>query len=208
MDKSAAHQPRRLVFWLLASCLAASAGCSAVSNCRDWARNGFKVGPEYCKPAAPVAPAWIDEDDQRVNSNTAQTADWWLTFGDPVLNDLVQTSYSQNLTLREAGTRVLQARAQRGGVIKPSGMNGRPLGAGGENDFRHKRYVACVRLHRPMQPTLDWYARRCSSPKRVMALLPRRGGDALISSLRGQTHADCSEKRPFWERPSGLWFVS
>lgn len=126
MNKNTEHKPRSLAFLLLVWCLAASAGCSAVSNCREWAGNGFKVGPEYCKPAAPVAPAWIDEDDQRVSSNTAQTADWWLTFGDPVLNNLVQASYAQNLTLREAGMRVLEARAQRGvtaGNLFPQSQN-------------------------------------------------------------------------------------
>ena len=34
-------------------------------------------------------------------------------FQDPVLNELVDAAYQQNLTLREAGLRVLQARAQR-----------------------------------------------------------------------------------------------
>jgi NodT family efflux transporter outer membrane factor (OMF) lipoprotein len=107
-------QYRGLVLLLLASCLATSSGCAGYWSCRDWVRNGFKVGPEYCKPAAPVAEDWIDADDRRVTSNSAQTADWWLTFCDPVLNDLVQASYAQNLTLREAGMRVLEARAQRG----------------------------------------------------------------------------------------------
>ena len=46
---------------------------------------------------------------------------WWTVFTDPVLNEsdpvlnyLVQTAYKQNLTLRQAGMRVLQARAQLG----------------------------------------------------------------------------------------------
>ena len=119
-------QRRYLAFLLLASCLVVNTGCSTYSNCREWVHNGFKVGPEYCKPAAPVAEDWIDADDQRVSSGTAQTADWWLTFGDPVLNSLVQASYAQNLTLREAGMRVLEARAQRGisaGNLFPQSQN-------------------------------------------------------------------------------------
>ena len=39
---------------------------------------------------------------------------WWAVFDDPVLNALVCDAYRQNLTLREAGFRVLQARAQLG----------------------------------------------------------------------------------------------
>ena len=34
-------------------------------------------------------------------------------FQDPLLNDLVRAAYEQNLTLREAGRRIMQARAQR-----------------------------------------------------------------------------------------------
>ena len=125
-DRGTRSQYRGLAFLLLASCLLASSGCAGYWSCRDWVRNGFKVGPEYCKPAAPVAEDWIDSDDERVSSNTAQTADWWLTFNDPVLNNLVQASYAQNLTLREAGMRVLEARAQRGvaaGNLFPQSQN-------------------------------------------------------------------------------------
>ena len=39
---------------------------------------------------------------------------WWEAFGDPMINQLVQSVYEQNLSLRAAGMRVLDARAQRG----------------------------------------------------------------------------------------------
>lgn len=84
---------------------------------QGWARNGFKVGPEYRKPMAPAADAWIDAEDKRVRSEPARLADWWLTFNDPKLNELVLTAANQNLTLREAGMRVLQARAERGVAV-------------------------------------------------------------------------------------------
>lgn len=86
------------------------------SGCRlpQWARNGCKVGPNYCHPpCAAVADNWIDSDDPRVLSQPPEYPDWWSVFQDPVLNCLVETSYQQNLTLREAGLRVMQARAQR-----------------------------------------------------------------------------------------------
>jgi outer membrane protein TolC len=41
-------------------------------------------------------------------------AAWWQTFRDPVLDSLICTAYRQNLTLRDAGFRILEARAQRG----------------------------------------------------------------------------------------------
>ncbi|MEM6798060.1 MAG: efflux transporter outer membrane subunit [Planctomycetota bacterium] len=112
---------RRSHLWrislLLAAVVVTASGCSMYDGCRNWVGNGFKVGPEYCKPAAPVAEAWIDAADRRVKSDPAQTAEWWLTFNDPVLNELVLSASSQNLTLREAGMRVLQARADRGAAV-------------------------------------------------------------------------------------------
>jgi NodT family efflux transporter outer membrane factor (OMF) lipoprotein len=82
-------------------------------NLRDWVRNGFKVGPNYCRPQAPVASEWIDYRDSRVRSEEADLSQWWRAFNDAVLNQLVDTAYEQNLSLREAGSRVLAARAQR-----------------------------------------------------------------------------------------------
>jgi NodT family efflux transporter outer membrane factor (OMF) lipoprotein len=95
---------------LLAGCLSA-AGCTTLS---DYINNGFKVGPNYKRPPAPVAQKWIDADDARVRSEPEDDSHWWTVFSDPVLSDLIQTAYRQNLTLREAGFRVLQARALLG----------------------------------------------------------------------------------------------
>jgi NodT family efflux transporter outer membrane factor (OMF) lipoprotein len=61
-----------------------------------------------------VATHWIDDKDKRVRSELEDDSHWWTVFKDPVLNDLVQSAYSENLTLREAGFRVLQARASLG----------------------------------------------------------------------------------------------
>jgi NodT family efflux transporter outer membrane factor (OMF) lipoprotein len=86
-------------------------GCTTLGEYID---NGFKVGPNYKRPPAPVAEQWIDAGDVRVRSQEPDDSHWWTVFNDPVLNDLIQTAYRQNLTLREAGFRVLQARAQLG----------------------------------------------------------------------------------------------
>ena len=77
-----------------------------------WANNGFKVGPDPCCPQAQVAKNWIDTDDQ-ITPRQPDFPDWWAVFNDPILNDLVQTAYEQNPSLREAGWRVMQARARR-----------------------------------------------------------------------------------------------
>jgi NodT family efflux transporter outer membrane factor (OMF) lipoprotein len=96
--------------------LATLTGCCGVRGTRltDWWCNGLKVGPNYSRPMAPVASQWIDYADPRVKSEERQLGQWWTVFDDPTLNTLVQMSYQQNLTLRAAGARILEARAQRG----------------------------------------------------------------------------------------------
>ena len=89
----------------------AGAGCQHVER---YIHNGFKVGPNYCPPAAPVKDHWIDSADRRVRSDTDDLSDWWTVFGDPLLNRFMRDAYTQNLTLRQAGFRILQARAIRG----------------------------------------------------------------------------------------------
>jgi NodT family efflux transporter outer membrane factor (OMF) lipoprotein len=96
--------------------------CGACTPVTEYVHNGFKVGPNYRKPLAAVAGNWIDASDKRVRTESDDLSKWWTVFNDPVLNDLVCYAYRQNLTLREAGFRVLQARAQLGiavGAIFP-----------------------------------------------------------------------------------------
>src|SRR5262245_33036036 len=79
-------------------------GCCQVpgGRCTDWWRNGFKVGPNYCRPPAPVAQEWIDYANPKIKSDENTPCAWWSVFNDPVLNSLIETAYQQNLTLRVA----------------------------------------------------------------------------------------------------------
>src|SRR5271157_1838268 len=86
-------------------------GC-VVTGPLEYIHNGLKVGPNYRKPPAPVAADWIDASDQRLRRGPDDLSQWWKVFNDPVLDNLICTAYHQNLTLRQAGFRVLQARAQ------------------------------------------------------------------------------------------------
>lgn len=97
---------------LVATLLCAS-GCTSV---REYFHNGLKVGPNYKRPAVPVADEWIDSQSSRISSDSEVRRAWWEVFNDPVLNTLVLTAYQQNITLREAGFRVAEAQAQRGVV--------------------------------------------------------------------------------------------
>jgi NodT family efflux transporter outer membrane factor (OMF) lipoprotein len=119
------QRPKFVSHGLAALVLLLLCGCTP---CREYLRNGFKVGPNYGRPPAPVAQQWIDANDKRVQSEEdANTmCQWWGVFNDPILNDLICTAYHQNLTLRQAGFRVLEARAQLGiaiGNIFPQTQN-------------------------------------------------------------------------------------
>lgn len=100
-----------------------ASGCT--TSLRQWCHNGFKVGPNYAPPAASVSPQWIDASDQRLKMEPANDGDWWSVFNDPALNGLIETAYQQNLDLKTAGQRILEARAQRNiaaGNLFPQGQ--------------------------------------------------------------------------------------
>jgi outer membrane protein TolC len=73
-----------------------------------------KLGPDFEKPEALVAEDWVEVDQEKISRQPADHPEWWTVFNDPVLNQLIETARSQNLTLRSAGLRVLQANAQLG----------------------------------------------------------------------------------------------
>jgi multidrug efflux system outer membrane protein len=77
---------------LLAACIAAAlAGCT--------------VGPNYVRPTVETPPAWrIDYPKAADVANLK----WWEQFGDPVLNQLVETALRDNRDLRIAAARVDQ----------------------------------------------------------------------------------------------------
>jgi NodT family efflux transporter outer membrane factor (OMF) lipoprotein len=136
--------------WFFLALAMCCCGCTPLT---EYVQNGFKVGPNYRKPIAAVASDWIDASDKRVRTDSDDLSKWWTVFNDPVLNDLICDAYNQNLTLRAAGYRVLQARAQLGiavGAIFPqaqamtgdfsreasSGQNG----SGAQNFFSRWNY--------------------------------------------------------------------
>src|SRR5579884_1860801 len=103
--------PRWFALLSLVGAVLGSSGC-ITSGVSDWVHNGFKVGPNYCKPPAPVAAEWIQARDKDVQARHLK--DWWTVFQDETLNTLVRVAYDQNPTLRVMSARVLEARAQQG----------------------------------------------------------------------------------------------
>jgi NodT family efflux transporter outer membrane factor (OMF) lipoprotein len=70
------------------------------------------VGPDYQTPTAKFASEWsaplvgASVDPGTVNGY------WWKSLNDPVLDQLIEIAFTNNLSLQIAGVRILQARAQ------------------------------------------------------------------------------------------------
>jgi NodT family efflux transporter outer membrane factor (OMF) lipoprotein len=76
--------------------------------------SGCMVGPNYVRPPAQVADQWMEVGAPEIKAEAADYSEWWAIFGDPVLDELVDLAYQQNLPLQIAGVRILQTRAQLG----------------------------------------------------------------------------------------------
>ena len=76
--------------------------------------SGCMIGPNYIRPPAQVAEQWMEVSDAQLKPEPADNVEWWQVFNDPILNQLVEMAYAQNLPLQQAGLRILQTRAQLG----------------------------------------------------------------------------------------------
>ncbi len=78
---------------------------------------GCMIGPDFVTPDAPLEEVWTQEQDPRIKTEAADFREWWTVFQDPVLDNLIDMAYGQNLNLQIAGLRILEARAQLGVAI-------------------------------------------------------------------------------------------
>ncbi len=102
-------RPGFLYLTLLLLCLG-TAGCTSVGQ---WLDNGFKVGPNYRRPCGNTAGEWLEEPEPLIQETAGDYRAWWTTFRDPVLDQLVDMTYHQNLSLKAACWRIQEARALR-----------------------------------------------------------------------------------------------
>lgn len=72
----------------------------------------FKLGPDFVPPAAKVSEAWQDQTNPSLKQGDFRQ--WWTVFQDPVLNQLIEQAYQQNLGLQAAAVRIQEARARLG----------------------------------------------------------------------------------------------
>ncbi|MAR11311.1 MAG: transporter [Blastopirellula sp.] len=77
---------------------------------------GCHVGPDPCVPSVEMQPFFRHLGEEVVQQETADLKGWWHVFEDPTLNVLIEEAATQNLTLRQASQRILEARSQRGVV--------------------------------------------------------------------------------------------
>ncbi|MGI9292324.1 MAG: efflux transporter outer membrane subunit [Gammaproteobacteria bacterium] len=69
------------------------------------------LGPDYVAPEVDTELQWLQSQDPVLSSQEPANPEWWSSaFKDPVLNELIDISLNDNLSLRSAGLRVLQAR--------------------------------------------------------------------------------------------------
>jgi outer membrane protein, multidrug efflux system len=83
---------------------------------------GCTVGPDFHAPQTVTPTAWqafnpaVESGASVTTSQAAALVEWWDAFDDPELSSLVNETLLANLDLRQAKSRIRQARAARGVV--------------------------------------------------------------------------------------------
>jgi outer membrane protein, multidrug efflux system len=72
---------------------------------------GCAVGPDYRKPDVAMPKQWRESVNDLPMS--AYKSHWWHSFNDPELNRLVHEAVASNLDVKQAATRIRDARAQQ-----------------------------------------------------------------------------------------------
>ncbi len=82
-----------------------------------FAVSGCTLGPNFLRPRAKIDTQWLEARDAHLKAETPDTKEWWKVFDDPILNELVDIAYRQNLDLQIAGLRIYEARARMGVAV-------------------------------------------------------------------------------------------
>jgi NodT family efflux transporter outer membrane factor (OMF) lipoprotein len=70
------------------------------------------LGPDYTQPSVPLGGNWLEIDAPALTNESAAPQWWHSAFLDPDLDRLIEEALQENLTVRSAGLRVLQAQQQ------------------------------------------------------------------------------------------------
>ena len=98
------NRRRGLTFATLIALIALATFAAALTGCA--------VGPNYAKPATPVAPQFVEGAAGPYSAEDAQ-AKFWTQFGDPTLDRLIDEALAANHDLRIALANLVEARAER-----------------------------------------------------------------------------------------------
>ncbi len=119
---------------------------------------GCTVGPDFEPVPAPFLNSWQQDKTVSISASTGLTARsgpvmrWWRVFRDPTLDKLVRMAYAQNLTLRAAGIRIYEARAQLGIIIGDAYPQTQQVGAG----FKYERVSDNVGVLKDISRFIDF----------------------------------------------------
>ncbi len=75
---------------------------------------GCTIGPDYQRPDLHLPDQWHQIEKTSGTYVTAIQDDWWITYQDPVLTQLIERALSDNLTLRLQLERIRESRARLG----------------------------------------------------------------------------------------------
>jgi outer membrane protein, multidrug efflux system len=87
--------------------LGAAAMLWLVAGCRS-------VGSDYVEPDIEVPASWQESLAAGVRASPEAEPQWWRQLGDPTLDALIESGWRDSLDLRDALSRVREARARRG----------------------------------------------------------------------------------------------
>jgi len=100
---------------MLTACTSPSRAIRHAAACIVVACSGCTmVGPDFERPETTTEETWLEDADGRVDTTQVAYEDWWEIFNDPVLSNLIDKAYAENLSLQVAGLRILEARARLG----------------------------------------------------------------------------------------------
>lgn len=75
---------------------------------------GCAFGPDYKRPDMNPPQKWTHQPEDSTHKINLK---WWENFNDPILSDLMKDAAQENLDLKAAEARILQARAKLRGIV-------------------------------------------------------------------------------------------
>ncbi len=142
-----------------------------------------KLGPDFTGIENPPVPEKWKHEGSKSDKSIAQ---WWKTFHDPTLNTLVEKTYAENLDIKSAGLRILQARAALGiseGLAFPQAQT---LSGSAVSSHTKARDVASMNLNFDIGWEMDiWgkYARGIESSEAILYGSLASYNDIMVSVI-------------------------